>query len=427
LRGTAPGPLDTGAFDRISISVQTNRLVLTNAGPGSSNENDGFEHLKEELKPGEALKCSNAVFQMVAFGVALPVSRGKTDSSRVPADYFSPDGRRLSEADLTSLGLKSWERGVNVYAYEHFPKLRFLFGSKAQPPGWYSMVGLFDARTKRSLTSGCGYSQVASNYLGSLELEHQAWHATPLELVLDVQLDGRVVVESNLVAGTTIPVPGGMVKVLGVWDGKETSWSSIGNGGWSTMEIQLGPSGNESNSLLLYACEPPGLAVLVDCLDAEGKRIAQQGGSGGGAVRSLGLGAKVPEGSRVQLTVFTNHHLVSIPLGPIPGLPAENQGLGNLFAARVPWVQFQTEEEMREFIGRATQMSFLGPPTGNLMPAGHFPLVRTNTTPALLLAEFRPYLPRGYHLAVDERRQEIRIEPTLLVKGITWLRQKLGL
>ena len=415
------------------VPDQVHKRNLARVGPahGRAAEHGLAAKGPAQLKPGETLKSDTSIFEVVAFGVVIPTNRIEADGQgkSVPMEFFSTAGRRLSETDLKAIGLRKWETTEYLNSYEHFPQLRILLGSKQQPPGYYSMVGLFDARTKRSLTLGSSYSQVSSNDFGRLGVEPHAWHATPMELVVDVQLDGRVVIETNLVADMTIPVPGGMVKVLGLWEGESKSWSSRGqgNGMPSTIEMRLANREGERNSVLAYACEPAGLAVHVKGLDAKGKVINERGGYGGGIIRSMGLKALPPDVRQLRLTVFTNHHRVVIPLPPVPSLSAGNLPVANLFDVHVPLAQFRGEYELRQFIGEVTQMNFAYPPGGDTMPTNLFPLTVTNTTPALLLVEYRRQLTNGCTVVVDEVKQEIHVEPTQAEKIRRWMKQNLHL
>ncbi len=420
----SPGRLDPGAFDDISVSYETNLLKIMFPRPVSGPDSDGLAHSVKRLKPGEALKGDDAVLELLAVGVATLTNFAKPES-QVPLEFFSPDGRRLSESDLTALGLKKWERTIyGSSRLEMFPGVAFVLGSKAHPPGYFSMRGLFDARTRRQLPTGFSYSQVTPDFVGRVTVEYEAWHDTPLELVLDVELDGRVTAETNLVANTLIPVPGGLVKIVGLWQGKITGSSSFG-GTPSKVEVSLSQSDVENSSFLVFACEPRGLAVHADCLDGNGAVINQASSFGAGAIHSVGLKANITDVKQVRLTLFTNHYTAVISVPPIRGLPAENQQVRNLFKVRIPAVRLEREDDLRRLIGGVTEMDFAYPPFGDIVPKENFPMLRTNTTPAELLAEYIRYMPRGFRLAVDEQKQEIRLQKTDLAKAVTWVKQQL--
>jgi hypothetical protein len=426
VQAAAPERPDERAFDGISISYETNQLTVIFPAPVASGDTDGLAHTVKRLNPGEALKGDEAVLEFLALGVATLTNLAKPDG-QVPLALFSPDCRPLSEGDLTSLGFKKWERTVYAStAMEKFPSAVFVFGSKAHPPGYYKMRGLFDARTHRPFTTGSSYSQVSSDYLGRLSVQYEAWHQTPLELVLDVELDGSVAVVTNPVADSVIPVPGGLVKIVGVWGGRINGSSSYG-GTPSRVVVTLSESESRggSNSFLVFACEPPGLAVHPECLDGSGAVINHSGAFGAGAIHSLGLKANKNDVKQVRLTVFTNHYSVILPVPPLPGLPPQNRQIRNLFNVRIPGVRLEREDDLRRLISSATETDFAYPPFGDIMPKGSFPMLRTNTTPAELLAEYSRHIPWGYRLAVDQQKQELRAQQTDLAKAVTWARQHL--
>lgn len=432
----APRAIDLQALDQITARIDGNTLIATMQSTTGDDSNDGFEHPVRRLKPGEKLTGTDASFEFIAFSVSGPgISKlEKTNShGHFPLEFFSPAGKLLSEPELKSLGLRDWDLTDSLDRHgtinDAFPKLSLLFGSTQQPPGYYSPVGVFDARTKKSLVSGYSYSQIAKGSLGRTEVFPRAWHATPLEVLLDVQLDGKVIIETNVVEGLRVALPGGEVKLLGVWEGKSHSWGSRSGAAGTTSElrISLGASDREAESVALFATEPPKLAVHAEFLDEQGKVVDGGGGGTSGSFRLAGVRARVSEVKRVRFTTYTNHCRVALMLPPLPNLPAGNQNVADLFSVTAPEVQFEREYELRDFIGSLTQLRFAYPPGGDSIPTNQFPMSFTNVTPAQLLAEYRRHLTNGCTVIVDEAKQEIRVEPTLSEKVKRWIREKLQL
>jgi len=430
----APGALNLQALDHVSLTQDGESLLLTMPFSGAEDANDGFEHAVRRLKPGEKLEGAGAAFEMVAFAASGPgISKITTNKDKtVPLDCFAPDGRRLAADELKALGFRKWELSESSIGSSSgvdyaFPNLRISLGSIKEPPGYYTVVGLFDARTKRSLVSGFSYSGIASNQLGHINVHPRAWHATPMELVLDVHMDGKVVIETNVIPGMRVAVPGGELKLLGVRDGHANSWSSTGGSAKTpaTMQINLRPRDGETNAVALFVTEPTKLAVQIDLLDGEGRLLPSDGGGTGGLVRFVGCRGVAAEVKRARFTVFTNHHRVVCDLPPIPNLPNTTKPVANLFDVAIPRVQIQQEYQLRDVIGNMTQMTFVYPPFGDTMPAGLFPLDFTNITPAQLLVEYAGYLTNGYGVVVDEKKNEIRVEPTQFEKLKRWIKQKL--
>ena len=427
--------LDPQALDRVSVTLEGETLVATYPdNSGASDESDGFSHVVDRLKPGEKLEGDGAVFEMVAFAASGPgISKTSTNKDNsIPLDWFGPPGKLLDAGSLKKLGFRKWDLvenssgsyGDSDYA---FPKLQVALGSMKQLPGYYSAVGVFDGRTKRSLVSGHSCSQIYSNSPGRVWVHPHAWHATPMELVLDVELDGRFVVETNPVPELKVAVPGGEVKLLGIWDGSSQSWSSSMRSGLSTLRLDLQSSGKEAYAFAAFVTEPRRLAVHFELLDAHGKVLEGNGGGSSDAIRIVGLRGCAADVKQVRFTVFTNHHQVVLTLPPIPNLPAEYQNVDNLFNLRIPQVNIEREYELQQLLGDATQMKFAYSAWGNELPTNVFPMVLTNVTPAQLLAVYRQHLTNGCTVVVDEKKQEIRVEPTQAEKVKRWVKQKLRL
>lgn len=429
----APGALDPQALDHFTITHEdTSILVTYPSNNGAEEGGDGFAHAVDRLKPGEKLEGDEASFEFVAFAASGPgISKASTNMF-VPLEYFSPGGKLLDESELKRLGFQTWDLteyvGGNYGEDYSFPQLKVVYGARQSPPGYCTPVGLFDARTKQSLVGGYSYSQISRKNLGHVELHPRAWQATPMELVLDVELDGKCVIETNPIPDLVIPVPGGRVKLLGLWDGYSGSWSGSSSGnGPTTARFGLDTSGKETNAVALYATEPPGLAVHVEILDAQGKEFEAHGGGTSGAIRVAGFRGRTADVDQVRFTVFTNHHRVVLTLPPIPNLPPEYQHVANLFDVRIPRVKVQREYDLQRLISDATQMKFAYTRWQSGMQTNSFPLDLTNVTPAQLVHIYQGNLTNGCMVVVDEQKQEIRVEPTPLEKVKSWLKQKLRL
>jgi hypothetical protein len=434
---TPPRALDLQSLDQVSVKVEGETLTATYPGNWSNGyESDGFEHVVDRLKPGEKLETADATFELVAFAVSGPgISKAVTNQKDyVRVDHFSPEGKPLDAAALKKAGLKKWDM-EDYHSFssgnldETFPKLKVRLGSMLRRPGYISAIGLFDARTHAELSSGSSTWQISSNSLGGVEVTVHAWHATPLELVLDVELDGKVVVETNPIPDMRVTLPGGEVKMLGLWDGSSHSWSSSSGSSRdpATTRIDLRSREKETNALALFVTEPRRLGVQIELLNARGKVMESSGGGGSAGLRVAGGRGHAEDVKQVRFTVYTNHHRVVLQLPPLPNLPPEYQHVDNLFDVRLPQVQIDYEYEFQRAIEQTTQMKFRYTPFTVNMPTNMFPMLRTNVTPAELLAEYRRNLTNTCTVVVDEQKNEIRVELKQVEKLKQWLRNKLHL
>jgi len=259
-------------------------------------------------------------------------------------------------------------------------------------------------------------------------LRPRAWHATPMKLLVDLELDGKSTLETNVEKGMTVALAGGAVRFLGVWEGSVSSTSTGGGStpGVQTSRVRFQQRENQTNATALFLTEPPGLAVQIEMLDEQGKELPGAGGGSSGSLREVGFRGFVEEAKQMRLTVFTNHYLVLIELPPVPGLPVMSAG-SNLFDTPIPLARADHEYQLREFIGDSTQMRFPYPSGGDQLPTNLFPLTLTNVTPGDLLTFYRRNMTNFDTLVVDERKLEIRVEPTPLEKAKRWVKQKLRL
>ena len=155
-------------------------------------------------------------------------------------------------------------------------------------------------------------------------------------------------------------VPGGEVKLLGIWDGSSHSWSSSSDtkSGLSTLRLDLRSSEKETNAVAAFVTEPRRLAVRI-----------------------VGLRGRAADVKQVRFIVFTNHHRVVLPLPPIPNLPAEYQNVDNLFNVRIPQLNIEREYEFRQLLEETTQMKFAHTSWQDYILTNLFPMLRTNVPP----------------------------------------------
>ena len=69
------------------------------------------------------------------------------------------------EAGLKALGFKEWQLteyvdGSQGWSGDSFPAIKVWFGCQESPPGYVTPVGLFDARTRQSLSGGYDFENM---------------------------------------------------------------------------------------------------------------------------------------------------------------------------------------------------------------------------------------------------------------------------
>jgi hypothetical protein len=435
-----PGAIDATFFDQTSVGIQGSTLSATNLNRSESGDaSGGFHNVIKRLEAGEKLVREGASFEMVSLSVSGPgaTKTPKQGKKRVPLDYFAPDGRSLTPEELTAMGFNKWRLEEYVgnnfnYIWDSYPDVKVWFGAKTQQLGHTTPVGLLNAQTRLGLVGGHSYSQISSNGFGFSEVRPRAWHAVPMDLVMDVELNGQTAVDTNASPGITVTMPGGVVRMLGILSGRSGSWSSSsgsasGAQGTQVTQINL-PSGDASNNTVaLFVTEPEKLAVHVELLGEQGRAIEASGGGTSGSLRVVGVHARAENVRQVRFAVFTNHHRVIIPVPTIPNLPPACQNATKLFEVPIPIATIQRECELRNVVQALTQMNFRYPPGGDLMPPDLLPMTVANVIPAGLIAICQRSIAKAYMLVVEEAKQEFRFEMNWHDRFKQWLQRKLRL
>lgn len=422
----APAKRTGSVFESVTISNRANQVFISHAvSSNPADGSDGQSHRTHRLAPGGVLEGSNAAFRLLAYGVGHPQVVVPNTGGRIPLEFFHPDGRPMARSEQAAAGLKPWHKEVWVSGRTH-PQLLAFFGETNRPPGGIRPIALFDARTKAQLTSGASWQEVSDRSPGKIQVEPRAWHATPLELVVDVELDGKFVREVEPTPNTRQVLPGGEVFFAGIWDGDANSTSSSEEGKRRAMTIGLSMSDSGEKSSAIFVTDPLGFSVQIALLDERGRVIEGHSGMTSENIKAVGVATNAEAVKRIRFTVFTNHHRVVIPLPPLAGLPPENQNVRDLFDVRIPRAEIRNEYDFRSFIGHVTQMEFKYSQT-NVFPTGYFPRVFTNVTPAELLQLHGHLLGSERMFVVDRDKLEIRVEPPAWRKLWLWTKAKLRL
>jgi hypothetical protein len=419
-------PIAPDFFERIEVAeseseIKINIPEVRAAGPSSPLYEPLLEHQAEE---SQTVRIGNGSVRLAFVGMAIaPPHLGR--GVEVPLKLFKPDLQLATEQDaaglLPSFDQKTWVHGPG------WPVARFFLVHSNTAPLKAAGLRVFDARTRWRLSgSGSSIAQLSDRPLSWFETEVQAWHQTPLELV--VTFIGGAVEEFRLplAAGQEWRHDGCHVRVIALDELGNNSFGTMGDGQTNYHTVRLGAHPAYDNRPRCTVILHSNLQGEIDFVRADGK-IADSGGrNSSGGLLVFNPVARLEDLKELRIRYFPQTHRITFKLPELPGLPEANRGIENLFEVRVPWLHFRYEYAFQQTLGQLVQMERMHLPL--TYPNGYFPTLRSNTTPRELLIEMAGMLSNPeHHLVADPEKNVIEARTHPLRALFNALKRKVGL
>jgi hypothetical protein len=257
----------------------------------------------------------------------------------------------------------------------------------------------------------------------------QLWHQTPIELSLTCAVGPEQVFSMKPEPGAELKYPGGFLRLLVVTNKMISGWGGRSNGGTNVLTLQIDNDTSENTprtSMVVLNWPRANDAPLdFEFFDQKGEKLEMSGRGSSDHLHILGGEIDRERIHEIRVKFYPRICRVVFTIPELPGLPEKNRNLTNLFDAHIPYIRFQYEYEFRSDLEKLVAMDL--PPTFALKyPPSLFPMVRTNTTPRELFAEFLSYRANpDDHLLVDSERNVIRIQKSPLAMIIDRLKKLL--
>lgn len=424
-----PPTINSNLLDTLTVSTnEEGRFRLEFDTPGR----DDTEHLAwQVIEADESLRAdlgagSAAIEYLgVAYG---PPEEGKDDGWALELEgrFFQPDGTPFQEEDYERCGLNEWDR--NLHYRDGCPAVEI--GLKLDGVDGYKFMGVraFDARTQAPLHGG-GYSHGGNNDRYAIETSLAIWHPTPIELVLDLAVGPPEVFEFPAVQGAFQTFPAGAIAVAAAVDGNERTWSSSSVAGRSTITVRFEEDERGPQCSFIFLCLPDAhpTPFEFELLDAAGKALPEAGGGTSGSMAIKSVRARLSDVARVRLLYYPNQRRVLFRLPALPGLPAENADVANLFDLQLPYVSMRYEHDLQDWVQDVLQLK-IDSTARPAYPTGAFPMAFTNATAADLFQVWISHHPRGLSAGVNPGAQTLEVRKSgsaaLLERVRQWLAGK---
>ncbi len=423
----APAPDKTAAFLESLRVIRTNDRVRVEFQGNSSVSSRLLNYTLHRVKGAGALKLPKGEFRLRYQGIghgAFQADELDDYSARVKPRFFDlTDGRELATNEVAEV-LSRQPRSMNFRGA--FPKVRFLFGHRADEELKIIAYHLFDARTKASLSGGFSWGD--QDGLAHVEMDVRRWHSGPVELAVDLAVAPVEMVEIPAKEGAVIRQPAWDLHLAAVTEGDSgTSGGSTSTN--SFVEIRAKRTNDDRPEIsFLFLGDPWAyqLPIEIEVIGKDGKPMQSSGRSSSGRYIMKSVRGEPGEVDHIRAKIYRDVRRVVFELPTIHGLPNENDGLKNLFDARIPHLRFKSQWEFRQAIEGLTQLRFGSPAPPFQPPAGYFPKEFHDVTPRDLLEEYLAYGTKPQDVAIDGEKRALILDETPIQKLIRQLKKLLG-
>lgn len=405
----APIEIDTNLFPALTVTTNDGNLVLqTKEAQRPPGERIAWERVDADASLRANLGVGTVAVEYLGVGYGTPSDSADEEYAlRVPGRFFTPDLEPIGEGELEAYGVQRWDRELDYR--DGMPTLKL--GLKLEGIEGLELLGVksFDGRTYAPVSGG-GYSHGGSEERYSIEMSLAVWHATPIELVLDLAVGPAEVFQFPARPGVTQRFPGGAVTVAAMTAGERRSWSSMSDGTQETVTLRFDPDADQGQCSVVFLVQPDAHPAPIDfeILDAKGEVLSGGGGGTSGRMAIQSVRAPLADVTIVRLLYYPHHRRVLFRLPELPGLPRPESPVENLFEVQVPYARFRYENSLRQWLEKTLQLEF----RSNLSPTvapGTFPLAFTNVTAGQILEAYLELYPRNMGGWVEEKEQKLVI------------------
>jgi hypothetical protein len=403
--------------DSITVTNIANSLVVSYPASSTEAGENSFPFKLHVAPDSQRLELGSGIISLDYIGVGygkFESTDANTYETEAPPRFFDALLQPLTDQQLKAKLPQSWERKLRYRGI--FPFVRLGFAMERLTNFKVLSARFFDARTHRPLTSGYGHSGSPVSRI-SIDCDLAMWHRGPVDVVLTIALGPVETFEIEPIAGKGVQYGLGELKVAAIAEGRSNGWSSSSDSRTNRITIHFSGDDRQKGTTIVFASSPQASSIPLDfeILDRNGKPLSSGGGGSSGTFLVTGANGPLAKVSRIRVKYYPNIHRLFFRLPSIPGLPAENDELKNLFDTKVPFARVQYEYQFGELIQGLVQMDILR--SASLSnPPGYYPKIFTNTTAREILHEYLNLFPQRQQVRVDTNRQAIKIEDFYLRK-----------
>lgn len=433
LRAHAPAtnmpPIETNLYSQFHIDRDTNRIQISFPDAQRGRIEVDFAPLEiHRADASQTIQIGEGSIRLAYIGTVYAQPRTNFDYGlQLPATYYTVGATPISTNDLP----KSFPKYQRTLSFDGtFPASQFVFLTTNIAELKTLRFGAFDATTHYSLANGYSYGEFTNGFYCGSSLH--LWHQTPIELIATVATGP---IQSYSIApteGAELRYPGGQIRLLLITDQDLSSWSSSSDGRSNIVTFKQRhipgwrPPGLQTSFVFHSWPKAYSIGVDFEFLDHSGKSLHSYRSGSSGHLLTSSIQGRLEDVKEIRLKHYPNTHRLIYTIPEMPGLPAQNRNIKNLFDVHIPYIYLRYEHDFQYGLGHLLQMDQHH--FALTYPNGYFPSIRTSTSPRELFPELESMLAnKETHLVADPRKNEIRTRVHPVRAAVDAVKKKLGM
>jgi len=370
------------------ISVTTNQLGLVRLEYPYQRmaSTEAMVFTLHRLNPGDKVQLGelNVELKRIAHLWVPPSTNQNIKALSSLAQFYSADLQPISDMEVARELPRQRDRTMESSRTR--PAYRFDLAVVGGP--WkFAGAKLYDARTQKDVNAGWSSQQIYGTNL-MLGMNPYLWHATPVELVVDMLTGPMEEEELRPVVGESFTVGKSRYQLIYTADKLVQSYSLGDDSRIEYVQFNSPAGQTGQKSFLLFKITPPAILSYfqIEYLDANGKVIEAVDGEWAGSKLVANLQHKLADIKAIRVRKYRSGNRLVFQLPSLPGLPRENRQVDNLFKVRAPVLRFDESWKQADYVRRITQLET--PLISVSLPPGTYPRWFTNATPAEVLEDY---------------------------------------
>ncbi|MDB6052774.1 MAG: hypothetical protein JWN25_297 [Verrucomicrobiales bacterium] len=380
-----------------------------------------FNYTVERLSPGQTVTIQGKRVSLKYLGISygiIPTNLWNQYNFRKTGHYYHSDFTEIPRADLQLAIPSQWNREIDFRG--RFPQVRFVLGPEIIGSAKFLDIKIVDARTKKILTRGYGIT-VSPDVGFNIDAEMLMWHSAPIEVIIDLAFGPVETFQLKPVVGARLTHPQGEVEVLAVALGDSLSWSMNNGNGTNMISLNFNSTNATNGAMVVLSSRPQASSLPIDFafIDQHGKVMPSNiSGSSGNAIM-MGLGGSFSDLDFIKATYYPKSVRLICSLPSMPGLPAANKDVSNLFDVQIPFVLLKTDYEMEQFLRDVLQLEIVQNHI-RTVPPGFFPRSYEHVTPRIILNDYLKCYAEPYSVRINPKKQTLELQSSFVKR--TWER-----
>lgn len=376
--------------------------------PSRNSPDNPFACEVRQMTPAEPLSIAGGTLALCAIGTAY-LDATQTMEDDATYRFYDAKLQTITGEQASELGIQQSPESGSNFRYSPFPHVQFGFTCEGTDDLMFQGIRVFDASTKKELTSG--YSSSGSRNHFRFSTQPPLWHRTPVDVVIEVSYGPSKTFEFAPRAGEGFKEGNFECRLIAVLKGVDPRSSSSSTREKTAIHKFPKAQSGQGSLRFFFACLPAAsrMPVTFEFLDTNGDVLSTRGSSTSSHTHDICMEQPLKKIARIRARYRTRRERILIHLPHIPGLPEQNHAVEDLFDVYIPYVRLHDAGQVGEYLRRVLQLNAsrqTGPIPANSINSIRFPVDFSDAT----VREIARFYAEGGDLRVDLENELLSLE-----------------